>query len=418
MGGDWPVGRLGDFADVQTGPFGSQLHKKDYVAIGTPIITVEHLGENRIIHSSLPCVSDQDRLRLKKYSMKQGDIIFSRVGSVDRRAYVSENENGWLFSGRCLRVRANSDELDSRYLSYFFGLEATKEHIRQIAVGATMPSLNTKILSNLKIVIPPIFEQKRIAVVLGALDDKIELNRKMNRTLEAMAQAIFKSWFVDFEPFRDGGMVDSELGPIPKGWEVGQVSVFALLQTDSIHPGKKPEALWEHYSIPAFDEGQNAAIDEGASIKSGKYRVPVAAILVSKLNPRFPRVWMPSVEDAEQAICSTEFMPFVPNGDYRSFVYDFFCSLPAQAAIQGRTTGTTGSRQRVRPKDIESMPAIIPPMSMFLRYEGVAGSMHKRRLANLKESLTLAELRDTLLSKLISGEIRVPDVNHLVGETA
>ena len=88
MTSEWQTGRLGDFADVQTGPFGSQLHKKDYVDIGTPIITVEHLGDNRIVHSNLPRVSEKDRLRLKKYWMREGDIIFSRVGSVDRRAFV------------------------------------------------------------------------------------------------------------------------------------------------------------------------------------------------------------------------------------------------------------------------------------------------------------------------------------------
>ncbi|MBN2712104.1 MAG: restriction endonuclease subunit S [Planctomycetes bacterium] len=167
MGSEWPTGRLGDFADVQTGPFGSQLHKKDYVEVGTPIITVEHLGDNRIVHSNLPRVSEKDRLRLKKYWMKYGDIIFSRVGSVDRRAYVHIREDGWLFSGRCLRVRATNQRLDSRFLSFFFGLESVKEHIRQIAVGATMPSLNTSLLSNIEIIVPPLFEQRAIAHLLA-----------------------------------------------------------------------------------------------------------------------------------------------------------------------------------------------------------------------------------------------------------
>lgn len=146
--------RLGDLclADgVQTGPFGSQLHQEDYVTDGTPIITVEHLGDNRIIHQDLPCVSDADRQRLAKYSLRTGDIVFSRVGSVDRRAIVREAENGWLFSGRCLRVRPDPEKLDSQWLSYFFGLPAFKQYIRGIAVGATMPSINTKILSDVPI---------------------------------------------------------------------------------------------------------------------------------------------------------------------------------------------------------------------------------------------------------------------------
>ena len=187
---------------IQTGPFGSQLHQRDYVPVGTPIITVEHLGENRILHESLPRVSDSDRGRLAKYLLQDGDIVFSRVGSVDRRALVSGTEEGWLFSGRCLRVRPDPSKVDSQYLSYFLGLEVFREYIRSIAVGATMPSLNTRILSDIPIVLPDISEQKAIAHVLGTLDNKIELNRRMNRTLGEMARAIFQDWFVDFGPTR------------------------------------------------------------------------------------------------------------------------------------------------------------------------------------------------------------------------
>src|SRR3990172_5587644 len=174
-------------AGIQTGPFGSQLHQEDYVAVGTAIITVEHLGENRILHEGVPRVSDADRHRLSQYLLRAGDIVFSRVGSVDRRALVRRAEDGWMFSGRCLRVRPNPEKIDSGYLSYFFGLPAFKEHIRAIAVGATMPSLNTSILSDVVVPYPPnIDEQRAIAHLLGTLDEKIELNRQMNATLEAV----------------------------------------------------------------------------------------------------------------------------------------------------------------------------------------------------------------------------------------
>src|SRR3990170_224582 len=97
---EWKEYKLGEVAEVQTGPFGSQLHQSDYKPVGTPIITVEHLGENKILHQNLPLVSDEDRYRLNKYVIEEGDIVFSRVGSVDRRAYVGAKENGWLYSGR------------------------------------------------------------------------------------------------------------------------------------------------------------------------------------------------------------------------------------------------------------------------------------------------------------------------------
>ena len=179
---DFAENRLADLCNpvtgIQTGPFGSQLHKKDYVPVGTPIITVEHLGENRILHEGVPCVSEKDRLRLSKYWLRKGDIVFSRVGSVDRRALVRDGEGGWLFSGRCLRVRPNSNYIDAAFLSYFFGLPAFKEHIRAVAVGATMPSLNTQILSDISVPHPESLEEQRsIAHVLRTLDDKVELNR-------------------------------------------------------------------------------------------------------------------------------------------------------------------------------------------------------------------------------------------------
>jgi len=192
---EWKEYKLEEIADVQTGPFGSQLHMSDYQNEGTPIITVEHLGDNRIIHNNLPLVGDEDKNRLAKYVLSEGDIVFSRVGSVDRRAYVSANEDGWMFSGRCLRVRP-SEEVDSKYLSYYFGLEDFKETIRRIAVGATMPSINTSILSNVVVTLPSLDEQKRIASILTSLDDKIDLLRRENATLEAMAETLFRQWFV------------------------------------------------------------------------------------------------------------------------------------------------------------------------------------------------------------------------------
>ena len=182
---------LREVADIQTGPFGSQLHKEDYVESGTPIVTVEHLGSRTFTEQNLPKVSDKDRERLKKYILLTGDIVFSRVGSVDRCSYVDEQHKGWMFSGRCLRVRPIRD-IDSLYLYYFFCLESTQQFVRNIAVGATMPSINTKLLGEVPIRIPNVNKQKIIASILGGLDDKIELNNKINENLEQQAQAFYQ----------------------------------------------------------------------------------------------------------------------------------------------------------------------------------------------------------------------------------
>lgn len=171
-------------ADIQTGPFGSQLHKEDYVEIGTPIVTVEHLGNKRFSEQNLPCVSDEDKARLSKYILREGDVVFSRVGSVDRCSYVSNEYDGWMFSGRCLRIRP-STEIIPEYLYYYFTLETTKQFVRGIATGATMPSLNTKFMGEVPITFPSIDTQRRIIGVLGIIDKKIELNNAINDNLAA-----------------------------------------------------------------------------------------------------------------------------------------------------------------------------------------------------------------------------------------
>ena len=230
---EWKEYKLGDIASVQTGPFGSQLHNKDYVKIGTPIVTVEHLGSRMFTTQNLPRVSDADKARLEKYTLEEGDIVFSRVGSVDRCSFVSAKEAGWLFSGRCLRVRCN-ERIHPLFLYYYLQQEEVKQSIINIAVGATMPSINTKLLSEIQIVAPSKTNQKLIASTLSTLDDKIECNRRINDNLQQQARALYKSWFVDFDPFKDGQFEDSELGLIPRGWSIKQLGEITTQINDRV----------------------------------------------------------------------------------------------------------------------------------------------------------------------------------------
>lgn len=149
----WTDASVGDFASVQTGPFGSQLHNEDYVESGTPIITVEHMDGKYIAHRNLPLVSQNDVDRLRKYDLHTGDIVFSRVGSVDRAVMVSQHEDGWLFSGRCLRVRPYDPNTGSYFL-WWFNQPVIRQLVTASAVGATMPSINTSILNSIRIVFP------------------------------------------------------------------------------------------------------------------------------------------------------------------------------------------------------------------------------------------------------------------------
>lgn len=190
----WRNVTIGDVADVKTGPFGSSLHESDYVDNGTPIITVEHLGERSITRQNLPLVSDEDCRRLRAYSLQPGDVVFSRVGSIDRNALVTESESGWLFSGRLLRVRVRRDRADPAFLSHQFHGEPFKQRVREVAVGQTMPSLNTQILRRLPVALPALAEQQAIAQVLSDMDAELtalEARRDKTRQLkQGMMQAL------------------------------------------------------------------------------------------------------------------------------------------------------------------------------------------------------------------------------------
>ena len=407
-----------DGVGIQTGPFGSQLHQEDYVPIGTPIITVEHLGDNRILHQNLPCVSDDDAQRLSRYTLREGDVVFSRVGSVDRRALVRQAEDGWLFSGRCLRIRPNPSKLDSGYLSYFFGLPAFQAHIRSVAVGATMPSLNTQILSAVTVPHPPPADQRAIAHILGTLDDKIELNRRMNATLEGMARALFRSWFVDFDPVRakmegrDTGLpkaladlfpsrfVASELGEIPEGWEVGCVDDAFGLTMGQSPPGTTYNETGE--GIP-FYQGRS----------DFTFRFPARRVYCTAPT-RFARagdtlisVRAPvgdiNMASEDCAIGRGVAASRQKNGA-RSYTYYFMHGL-SDVFVPFEAEGTVyGS---ISKKDFHAIRCVNPPKEVIEAFEFVSGQMDGRIEIGERESHTLATIRDVLLPRLISGELRV-----------
>jgi type I restriction enzyme S subunit len=260
---------IGDIASVQTGPLGSQPRDKDYVFVGTPIVTVEHLGQRKMTRQNLPRVSYADKERLSKYTLEYGDLVFSRVGSVDRCSWVSEDEDGWMFSGRCLRVRPNDpNEVYHKFLYYFFSLESTKDFVRNIAVGATMPSINTRLLSEVPITFPGIDEQRQIGDALSALDDLIEENSKINNHLEQMARAIFKSWFADFEP--SGGsapddwttrsLLDIAMAA-DKATTMGHIKREALADAEVLIPSDKDYAALGELLAPLYERVVNNRVE-------------------------------------------------------------------------------------------------------------------------------------------------------------
>ena len=369
-----------------------------------------------------------------KYRLDDGDIVIARTGaSTGASAYV-KNPPAAVFASYLVRLKAK-EEFDSRFLAYYLKSDAFWTFIRGVLGDkSAQPNASASTMTQAPLRAPrSIGTQRAIAHILGTLDDKIELNRRMNETLEAIARALFKSWFVDFDPVRsksegrDPGLPphladlfpdsfdDSDLGEIPKGWRVGRFGDVVEQARDQEDPFSSPDALFHHFSIPAFDDGQSPRVEYGASIKSQKSHVPAGVILLSKLNPDIERVWLVDVRTGERAVCSTEFLvlrglpPFT-----RSHVYCLARSPLFRRQIEGLVTGTSKSHQRAQVESILNLPVVVPPSPIAAAFGRSADALLARTLEGRRESRALGGLRDVLVPKLISGELRAADAERVV----
>lgn len=191
---------LREVSEIQTGPFGSQLHAADYVPNGTPIITVEHLIDNRVGHEDIPLVNEADATRLSRYRLEAGDLVFSRVGAIDRCALVTPEEHDWLFSGRLLRVRPARSKVEPTYLAQVLIHEPMRRWIRNHAVGSTMACLNTSILGGTPVHIPPLTEQRRIAEILDTVDSAIRSTERLIAKLNILTSGWLDEVMGQFAP--------------------------------------------------------------------------------------------------------------------------------------------------------------------------------------------------------------------------
>jgi len=440
MAGEWREMTVGEIvAPVRNGlvggPFGSNLVSRDYVPAGVPVIRGQNMGA-RWVAGEFAFVSDAKAETLDANIARPGDIVFTQRGTLGQVSVVPEVPYGrYVVSQSQMKLTVNRELADPLFFYYVFSSLEQRDYIRQNTIQTGVPHTNLGILRGTPVPLPPLPEQCAIAHILGTLDDKIELNRRMNETLEAMARALFKSWFVDFDPVRaktegrDPGLPkpladlfpdrfeDSELGEIPAGWRVGNVGELSMLSRDGINPGEFPNEAFDHFSIPAFDEGQKPKSELGSTIKSNKFVVPPDAVLLSKLNPRIPRIWFPVVRDNHRAVCSTEFLVTLPRtGISREFLYSFLSSEAFADVFEMLVTGTSGSHQRVRPEGLLGMDAVIPTESVIHQFTKVTRPMLARVAHARVESSVLANLRDTLLPKLISGELRVQAADDFVQE--
>ncbi|MBT3092184.1 MAG: restriction endonuclease subunit S [Candidatus Thiodiazotropha endolucinida] len=405
----WEKTNLGELCErtggnIQTGPFGSQLHASDYVPVGIPSIMPVNIGDNRIVESGIVRITETDAERLSKYRVRDGDIVYSRRGDVERRALVTPNEEGWLCGTGCLRVRPG-EGMNSEFISYQLGHPAVRAWIVQHAVGATMPNLNTKILSALPVVVPPVAEQSEIAATLGAIDDKIANNRALATDLEAMARAIFKSWFVDFDPVKakmegrppsgmdadtaalfPNALVESELGLIPEGWTSSDVA--GLLE---LSYGKALKAT-DRVSgdVPVYGSG-------GITGWHNTALVNVPTVVVGRKGSVGTLYW----EDRPSFPIDTVF--FVkPKTVSLSYCYFLLANLPltemnTDAAVPG-----------LNRNNVYRLGAVQPSSKVLAAWDQICDPIRSKIVQLEAESADLSKLRDTLLPRLISGKLPLP----------
>ena len=391
--------QLKEIADIQTGPFGSQLHKEDYVEEGTPIVTVEHLGNKAFSEQNLPKVSSKDRERLKKFVLQKGDIVFSRVGSVDRCSYVDQEHSGWMFSGRCLRVRP-FDEIDSEYLYYYFGLEETKQFVRNIAVGATMPSINTKLMGEVIVALPNLEKQKEIAEFLSAIDNKIKVNRKINDNLQQQAAALFESWFVNYDPWD---------GVQPSEWENAPLGSFV-----EIKRGGSPRPIQDFLSDSGLRWLKISDVTSLSSpfvleikehIKEEGLRKTVflhagELVLSNSATPGIPKI-------LDVDTCIHDGWLYFPKSELsKYYLYLFFKHIRKELVALGNGSVFTNLKTDI----LKAFPATKADESTLKEFDALVTPLFDAMLNADRENFKLAAMRDALLPKLMSSEIDVSEV--------
>lgn len=383
---------------VQTGPFGSQLHASDYVAEGTPIVMPQDIGENSLNPEGIARVSQADASRLRKHQLAAGDIVYSRRGDVERRAWVRPDQEGWLCGTGCLRVRVGA-KADSRFVSYALGTSEARTWIRQHAVGATMLNLNTSILAKVPLAVPTLLEQRAIAEVLGALDDKIAANDTLTGWAEGLLRAHLArlSDLPSAKPRPMGELIEFNPRCRTPAAPVSFVDMNKLPTTDSV----------------IRDWGSRPTVAGGARFMNGD-------TLFARITPCLENRKTGFVDflgSTEVGVGSTEFVVMRSReGVAKPVSYLLATDEGFRAHAALHMTGTSG-RQRVAAADLAKYEIVLPPDDEILEVGELATALFARLALARDESRTLAVFRDTLLPELMSGRLRVRDAER-AGEDA
>jgi type I restriction enzyme S subunit len=429
MSSEWQKTTLGAICDaqggtIQTGPFGSQLHTSDYKEVGIPVVMPTNIGDGGIVTDGIARISNEDVERLQQHKLQIDDIVFSRRGDVTKNALVRSHEVGWLCGTGCLKVRLGKQSLaNAKFISYCLRLPETKDWLIRHAVGATMPNLNTAILSAVPVTLPPLTAQKEIAAALGALDDRITLLRETNATLEAIAQALFKSWFVDFDPVRakmagrapegmdeataalfPDALEETELGVVPKGWAVQPLDEIANYLNGLALQKFPPTGVDDLpvIKIAQLRKGDTVGADKAARTIKPEYIIQNGDVLFSWSGSLEVDIWCGGEGALNQHLFKVTSQRY-PKWFYYLWTKHHLEHFRQVAASKATTMG------HIQRSHLSGAKAFVPSTEVLVSADQVLSPILDRIIAGALQVSALSELRDTLLPRLISGQLRLPE---------
>lgn len=387
---DWKEYKLGELIETNARSIGKNYPNSKILYLDTGSITCNSIDTYQEFEI------DKAPSRAKRL-VNQDDIIYSSVRPNQLHyGYITNPPDNLVVSTGFVTITCNPKQLNAKFLYYYLTQSHITEFLHSVAEASTSayPSLKPSDIEALDIEIPSLDEQRRIASILTSLDDKIDLLRRENATLEAMAETLFRQWFV----------VEAK-----EEWEEGKVIDLTKHVKDSINPQKYPNTVFQHYSIPAYDDGKKPTIETGENIQSNKYVIPQKSILFSKLNPhKDKRVWLMLDDVPDNAVCSTEFQIVKPNNsEYLYFMYGWLTFKDNYEEIASGVGGTSGSHQRIDPKSIFAFACPKVDVETIRNYNKKVEPLFYKQRNNQLQIQTLIQTRDGLLPRLMSGEITV-----------
>ena len=402
----WEIAKLGDISrNIQTGPFGSQLHQSDYSECGIPVVMPKDLVGGKISEESIARVDKTHIERLCRHKIEVGDILYSRRGDVGRCAYVTKKEEGWLCGTGCLRVTIDSEKADSRFVFFQLQHPDTVGWVEKHAVGATMLNLNTTILSSVPIRLPALEIQKRIADILSAYDDLIENNQKQIKLLEEAAQRLYKEWFVNlrFPGHENTKSVDG----VPEGWSIYPFSS----KVDIMSGGTPKTSIPDYYNgkIPFYTPKDNDGaffayktqmnITEGGLKNCNSRLYPPKTVIITARGT----VGKTTILAVPMAMNQSCYALKMKEND--APYYLFFALNNEIKALQTMANG--GVFNTIIGKTFDSINIQIPKDPLIYGFEETVRPFMEQIKNKLQANSKIVEARDRLLPKLMSGEVEV-----------